>query len=80
MANDLRKAAADPDPQFPLKPIPFGEGMWFYEESAGLFVVMKGHHGKIPWRKVCAAVDRYRAIRAKGAGKKTKSIQESPTA
>lgn len=44
---------------------------WFYEDADGLHVLIdpKGKPGvtstKIPWRKVCAAVDQHRRIRKK---------------
>jgi hypothetical protein len=57
----------------PGKPRVLSDRAWFYEQPNGLGVVIEVHrNGKhvetamvdIPWRKVCAAVDRHRKIKA----------------
>lgn len=54
---------------FPRSPRFVGDHAWFYEESTGLHVVQLAIEAgpsavAIPWRKVCAAVDRYRKVKA----------------
>lgn len=62
------------EPRFNLKPQHINDRQWFYEEPRGVLVVAElrgvtgAHFGttqtRLPWRKVCAAVDKYRAILA----------------
>ena len=54
---------------YPCAPRKIDSLSWFYEQSSGLYVINEPIEGArnttiiIPWRKLCAAVDRHRKIR-----------------
>jgi hypothetical protein len=54
------------DPEYPLAPRLIGDGKraWFYEEKTGLHVIIDGEVAVLSWKRVAAAVDRHRRIRA----------------
>lgn len=50
---------------YPTKPRQLADGsQWFYEQKSGLDIYpgVAGGHVNIPWRKLCAAVDRHRKL------------------
>lgn len=49
---------------YPTAPRKVNSAQWFYEQKSGLDVYpgVSGGHINIPWRKLCAAVDRHRRI------------------
>ncbi len=54
---------------YPTTPRKIDGLTWFYEQKRGLYVLNEPIEGArcttiiIPWRKLCAAVDRHRAVK-----------------
>lgn len=77
----MAKAAKKRKRKYPLGPQRLTATTWFYELPGGLLVAAELRSGfdvyqgttqtKVPWRKVCAAVDNYRAVKT---ARKSRSV------